>query len=529
MNFFKYLIKYKLKIKKDNKYKSVNDFTNYLTFLGYIGKIDEVYLSFRLLDKTYVDNNRSELIKYNVFNNLEYLVNKIENDNTYDIKKFFLCEEVSTIEIYNSITDFLSVLRDKEASHEENFVLNFLLNTALMNNSLSTDISINLVNHFWDAKNCNKHRKDYCIFSIVDFCISKNDREFFKLRKQFYNHIHKIYHQIYRSIIMDYDERFLYKNLINLKIKKINDLESQSRSKVAICISGIYRNHINGIKKIKNNLIDPLGADVFIHTWDEKAIWVGNGGSPALNRLFDSKARSLLPKSINNLSELQKKLPKTYDIIQHPISKKWDATEMTNILNPKKVLIQNQTDFEDSLVDKKNYVLSRGSLNQIKMFHGIKESFDLALNYSAYDYIIRIRPDTLISSKVSAQDIHSLENNVFYAGVGRVGPHDAHFTVSSSMAYSLTNLIGKMFDFNALSPYPEFPLYDSHNVLLAWLIESNYIMDEPFFKCNLLATSDRKIVVEGLANAIREDFNNLAENDKLAFLPFIKHLKNHYC
>ena len=86
-----------------------------------------------------------------------------------------------------------------------------------------------------------------------------------------------------------------------------------------------------------------------------------------------------------------------------------------------------------------------------------------------------------------------------------------------------------MFDFNALSPYPEFPLYDSHNVLLAWLIESNYIMDEPLFKCNLLATSDRKIVVEGLANAIREDFNNLAENDKLAFLPFIKHLKNHYC
>ena len=69
-------------------------------------------------------------------------------------------------------------------------------------------------------------------------------------------------------------------------------MESQSRFKVAICISGIYRNHINGIRKIKNNLIDPLGADVFIHTWDEKAIWLGNGGSPALSRLFDSKARS---------------------------------------------------------------------------------------------------------------------------------------------------------------------------------------------------------------------------------------------
>ena len=272
-----------------------------------------------------------------------------------------------------------------------------------------------------------------------------------------------------------------------------------------------------------------MNADVFIHTWDKKDIWIGNGGSPNIIRMFNSKARSLLPEEIKDLKTLQERLPRTYDIIQYPVSKQWDVTEITNILKPKNVLVENQIDFENSLINKEGYLLSRGNLNQIKMFYGIKKSFDMALSYSNYDYIIRIRPDTSVNNKVLSTDIYNLKNNTFYAGASQVGPYDAHFAISSPMAYHLSNFIEKMFEFDSLSPYPEFPLYDSHNLFLAWLIESDYVMDKPPFTCGLLATSERKISIEGLDSAVEDDFNNLSDDNKIKILPFIKYLKSNYC
>ena len=136
--------------------------------------------------------------------------------------------------------------------------------------------------------------------------------------------------------------------------------------------------------------------------------------------------------------------------------------------------MENQYDFQNKLSDNSSYTALRGSFNQIKMFYGIKKSIDMALLADKYDYIIRLRPDVIVHNKLNILDFYNFENNVIYSGFGDVGLHDAAFVISSSMAYSLSKLIQEMFDFNSLSPYRDFPLYDSHNLLLLWVLENNY-------------------------------------------------------
>lgn len=530
MNLFNNLIEDRLKIKKDNRCNSVADFADYLTFLGHIGRINDIYISLRILDKSYVDNNQSELVKNNVYKTLESLIKKIEVENTYDIKKYFLNEDHEGLEVYNSLSSFIDILKNKEATPEDNFILNFLLNTAITKNVLSTSLAIRLVEHFWNAKNSNSYRKDYCVFSIVDYCIRRNNLDFFKLLKQYCNHIHKIYSVIYNSSLLTSDEKLLYQTYFDVQIRKSNNLKSKTKNRVAVCVSGLYRNHTNALESIKKNIVEPLNADVFVHTWDEKAVWNGIAGNTRSDRLFGSNSTTLIPREIDDLKNMQKFLPETYSKIKDPISNAWDGNEITNILLPKKIIIENQKDFEDSLIDKENYTLARGNLNQIKMFYGIKQSFDLAFENGTYDYIIRIRPDILVENKLKTDDIEALSNTNLYAGFGGgYGIDDTTFVMSSSMAHNLSDFITKMFVFNCLSPYDDFPLYSAHNLFLSWLLESNYHLKTYLLKKRLLNMSDRKISIEGLTIAVEQDFNNLSDDNKVKFLPFIQYLKTNYC
>ena len=38
--------------------------------------------------------------------------------------------------------------------------------------------------------------------------------------------------------------------------------------KAALCISGELRSYDKTYAELKNNIIDPLGADVFVYSWD---------------------------------------------------------------------------------------------------------------------------------------------------------------------------------------------------------------------------------------------------------------------
>ncbi|WP_269913359.1 hypothetical protein [Acinetobacter sp. HY1485] len=529
MGLFNHLITTKLETKKEARYNSPELYLEYLTFLGHTGKVDQIYFSIRLLDKSFIDSQKNFFDKSDVFLRLENLIKRIEDKNQYGIKNFLIKNNEEKVEIYKTVEMYFKGLQPDTASHEQNFILNFMLNMLIEHKLLNTDLAKSLVEYFWKAKNCNNYRKDFSIFSIVNYCFDHNMQDFFALRKQFYNHIQKIYNQIYKSSLLKKDEIALYQKYLNDHIKSINHLKSKSKYKVAICISGLYRNHENALKSIKDNLIDPLDADVFVHTWDQKAVWTGFGGTPHYTRVFGDKAQQFVPKEIYNLKKIKDFLPCTYSKLEAAIYHKWDGEEFLNYFKPKKILIENQDEFVNTLNNKENYTLARGSLNQIKMFYGLQKSLELAFNHDKYDYIIRIRPDILVNSQVSLEKVADLENNIIYTNVGDFGLQDFEFMTSSSVAYNFSNFIKKMFDFEALSPYEKYPLYDAHNLMLSWMIEGNYRFDKDVMKRSLLNMVNRKILIDGLNEALDQDFENLSQDNKAKFIFFVEYLRENYC
>lgn len=402
--------------------------------------------------------------------------------------------------------------------------MSYVLDKVIFEKKLNVDLGVKLIDYFWNAKNCNSYRKDYCIFSISQYFF-ENDI-FFKLKDKFYNHIQKIYSRINESVLINSEEKSAFIYYINSQIKNSNIIKSEKTNKFAICISGLYRNHQNSLKSIIENIAKPLNADVYVHTWDKNAIWSGFGGSPIAHRIFEKEISECIPKDIYfNLNNLEKFMPNTYDLIKNPMFIDLDLNEIKSILKPKDILVENQDSVFSKIKSEANFTQLRGSLNQIKMFYGIKKSIDLALKNDNYDYIIRLRPDILISKKINTSSFINLENNTIYTSFGDYGLGDAEFIISSSMAYNLSNFINNMFIYEKLSLYTQFPLYDSHNLLLLWMVENNYKYSPSLNSRHLLKSDLSKYHIDDIEGAILKDFSNMSTEDKSRFESFCFYLQ----
>lgn len=118
--------------------------------------------------------------------------------------------------------------------------------------------------------------------------------------------------------------------------------------KIALCISGKFRNSIFCFPTLYGNFIKNKNTDVFIHTWDN------------LQNVFD-------------------------------------------LYNPKKILIENQDEIYDNLfpdinLSKININRTANIKNNFLMFYGIKKCIDMVND--EYDYIIRIRPDLYLQKTI---------------------------------------------------------------------------------------------------------------------------------
>ena len=529
MNLFNNIILEKLNLKKINRLDSPESFIDYLTYLGYLGKIDEIYFSLRLIDKEFIISNQKELSNKDVYNRLNELLIKIEEKNQYNIKTIILDKGIDSKKLTDQINAYFSNLEFHKASHEENFILNFMLNKVIEYKVLNTDLAIKILEYFWKAKNCNNYRKDYCIFTITEYCISNNRNNFFFLKERLYNHIQKIYGQLYKSVILNIQEINQYQIYLADTVKKYNKINSIRTPKIAVCISGMYRDHENALESIKKNIIEPLNADVFIHTWDEMSYWTGIGGYSRYERVFGSKIHDILPKEVHDLKYLKNYLPHAFEIIKSAQFKKLDIEKLNTILKPTKLIVDNQDKFLKSIDYKETYK-SRDTFNQIKMFYGLKKVFDTALNYDNYDYIIRLRPDIYIGKAYSEDLFKGINNNTIYSQIGDFGVQDIEFIVSSPMAYSLSSFISKMFEYEKLSPYDSYPLYDAHNLFFSWLLENNYFFGKDRLEGRtLLNMAEKKVILLGLRNALNNDIKTLSQENKIKFLPFIEFLKQNYC
>lgn len=505
---------------KNKRFDNSVSYTNFLKFACDVGRLNIPY-------EFFISDNKlsllGEFIKKD--STIQRIFSFTEMELIFGLQKLY--SEKKSLYEYELVLgmgfwDYFKSLNPSKSSATSNMILNFLLIVQIENSSdLTDDQCIELFNYFFSVKNINQTRRDFCLLIIVEYCINNDKELFFKLRKQYYNHVSNIFSRLVYNNIITNSERKLFISFFFNAIRKHNSFKITRKRRVAICISGQYRSNTASLESIKKNLVTPLNADVFIHTWDSYSKWTGFGGAPQAARTLGKDIGLAIPKEYSDLRLLENVFPTAYPILKEPIWGLGLNKDVFDLLNPKIVQIENEEDYVKSLgEDISGYLKPRGSLNQIKMFYGIGKSIDMALSYDKYDYIIRCRPDSLINESVSMDVISNLENNTIYCPIHKtVSLQDYHFCISSSMAYNFSQFIGCLFEKKQMSPYDEFPLYDAHNLMMAWMVSNNYICEKEIVKGVLLP--NQKITLPRLKLALKSDFSKLTLDDQNKFREFV--------
>lgn len=84
-----------------------------------------------------------------------------------------------------------------------------------------------------------------------------------------------------------------------------------------------------------------------------------------------------------------------------------------------------------------------------------------------------------------------------------------------------------MMDKQALSPFDKYPEYDAHALLAAWVFDNNLQLDPKYIPTVIQVNPTTKL--EGLSDALDQDYAALDDDKKEALVGFIDYLRDTYC
>lgn len=142
--------------------------------------------------------------------------------------------------------------------------------------------------------------------------------------------------------------------------------------RIALLLSGLTRSARLCFPNLQKYLLSKHDVDIYIHTWDVSNV-------------------SLNGETHEN--EIEK-------------------SELLNLFNPKKIVVENYFDKRDSLNQKYlNYPKTEGTYDRsISMFYKIEECFNLV--EGEYDFIIRSRMDLLLNEEINFSSLDETSINI---------------------------------------------------------------------------------------------------------------------
>lgn len=154
--------------------------------------------------------------------------------------------------------------------------------------------------------------------------------------------------------------------------------------KVAICLSGHFRNYELTSNSLMEYVVKPLNADVFIHTWDKLGYH-----------------NNFKPDSL------------------HLIVSQFPTDKITKIYQPKKIVVESDTIIQKLVDESKVYAphlsnepKSPGHIAsmyyKIMMCNLIRKNYEFETK-SKYDCVIRCRPDMLFQSKIEKHNLINMD------------------------------------------------------------------------------------------------------------------------
>ena len=287
--------------------------------------------------------------------------------------------------------------------------------------------------------------------------------------------------------------------------------------RVAVCISGALRGNLNTLNNIYTNIIKPLNADVFIHTWDSYYVWPGIGGdNNIVYRLFGPQAQSLLPVAYRTRAGFEIVFPHTMDVLKQEVIENIPLDKIRKYIDWAVIEIENEHNFINNItkyIDYKNH-----SINQLKMFFSMYQCYNLVKTYESnnnimYDYIVRIRPDISIKQVIDEVFVNSIKDNELAVELYDYGPTDQFFISSNKVMEKIVSLWNEIIKSKSLSPFVNYKEIRSHYLLLFWIIKNNIVIKN--MKINRYVYSATCNTIPDISNALELDINNCSIKKEL--------------
>lgn len=188
--------------------------------------------------------------------------------------------------------------------------------------------------------------------------------------------------------------------------ERFTSAPNKANPRVALCLSGQLRSFEAHWPQIKAQIADPLGADVFISTWDKVGFGAGYGADTS--RFLDPSIIQCLPAELRGLDAFFAAFPSVREaLLAQPISS-LKILERTEGLSAVRVHEEDAFDvfvastYTKSLCRDGTGINNTTAINNIKMFYTMQDSFRLMEKFAksndvGYDSVIRMRPDVKLT------------------------------------------------------------------------------------------------------------------------------------
>lgn len=165
----------------------------------------------------------------------------------------------------------------------------------------------------------------------------------------------------------------------------------KGKPKVAICLSGQLRGYRTAWPILRDALVEPTGADVFLSTWD--TVGVGAGGPDMIDRFLPLSFRNALPESLRQAQTFRASFPAVFQLLTT------DDAVTTAKLKDEMNLVDCETEspieFDQIL---SHMSIPAGAKNACRMTYKIWRCDQLMRQHAKiagmrYEVVVRLRPD----------------------------------------------------------------------------------------------------------------------------------------
>jgi hypothetical protein len=247
--------------------------------------------------------------------------------------------------------------------------------------------------------------------------------------------------------------------------------------RIAICLAGQTRGTSACLRSLRDNVIAPLQADVFLSTWDKVAEWPGVFKTDQfIGRTFGAEAASLFPfPELNDARTFQATFPQLFATFSTAITQDFNVNFYAENFDLNAYETESEDDFLNDISFDIKKLEFREKHNQAKMFYKNYSVMRLLLEYEKihdikYDYIIRMRPDLRYNIPAQRDLFEAIHKDTVYLNYdySGYGPDDNMWVAQRETMLKMCSIWPAMLDTQSIFIFKDHER-TSHYLTAMWI------------------------------------------------------------